>query len=352
MFCFGNACRKLHVALGLVLVSTSVLTPASATPSLVLNLDTQKVLYAEDAGDPWYPASTTKLMTALVTFEALANREVDLETSVVMSPWAMKQDSLKSGVKVGSVMTLQDALYAVLVGSANDVAVALAESVAGSEDAFAQRMNATAQRLGMTASHFVNANGLFEPAQQTSARDLAILASEVYLRFPQYRDVFATSKVLINGVEIKSYNELLTRLPGTVGMKTGFVCSSGRNIVALTDRGGQRFMAIVLGATTGRERSERAAKLLTEAMAGELPPNGQQLKEIANDLHRQPENMRKQVCSSQSAAYEAQQNKRYPMGIGRNKSYLKAAVKHKSHSIRTWKAAVGFSGPIPYPKPK
>ncbi|KZL18769.1 D-alanyl-D-alanine carboxypeptidase DacF precursor [Pseudovibrio axinellae] len=352
MFCFGNERQKLRVALGFVLISTGALIPASATPSLVLNLDTQQVLYAEDAGDPWYPASTTKLMTALVTFEALANKEVFLETSVVMSSRAMRQDSLKSGLEIGSVMTLEDALYAVLVGSANDVAVALAESVAGSEDAFAERMNATAQRLGMTASHFVNANGLFERTQQISARDLAILAREIYLGFPQYRDVFATSKVLIDGVEIKSYNELLTRLPGTVGMKTGFVCSSGRNIVALTDENGQRLLTVVLGATTGRERSERAAKLLTEATNGELSPDGRQLDQIANNLHQQPEDMRKRVCSSQSAAYEVRQNKRYPMGIGRNKSYLKAAAKHKSHSIHTWKVSVGFGGPLPNPKPK
>ncbi len=352
MFCSANTRRKLQAIPGLVLITSTCVTPAVATPSLVLNLDTQQVLYAEDAGDPWYPASTTKLMTALVTFEALASREVDLKTSVVMSPRAMRQDSVKSGLKVGSIMTLEDALYAVLVGSANDVAVALAQSVAGSEDAFVQRMNATAQRLGMTASHFVNANGLFEPGQQTSARDLAILARKIYLDFPQYHDVFATSKVLIDGVEIKSYNELLTRLPGTVGMKTGFVCSSGRNIVALTDRNGYRFMAVVLGATTGRERSERTARLLTQAANGELSADGKQLDEIANNLQRKPEDMRIRVCSSKSASYEAQQNKRYPMGIGRNKSYLKTTAEHKSYSIHTWRASVGFGGPLPYPKPK
>ncbi|SFT94751.1 D-alanyl-D-alanine carboxypeptidase [Pseudovibrio denitrificans] len=352
MFYFGNACRKVHAALGLILISYGSLAPASATPSLLLNLDTQSVLYAEDAGDPWYPASTTKLMTALVTFEALAKREVDLETSVVMSPWAMRQASLKSGLKVGSVMTLQDAIYAVLVGSANDVAVALAESVAGSEEAFVQRMNATARRLGMTASHFANANGLFDATQQTSARDLAVLGREIYLGYPQYHDVFATSKVTIDGKAITSFNELLTRLPGTVGMKTGFVCSSGRNIVALTDRGGQRYMAVVLGATTGRERSERAAKLLTEAMTGELGPNGQQLRDIANDLQQQPEDMRKRLCTSQSKAYEVQQNKRYPMGIGKNKSYLNTRSEHKSYSVRTWKVAIGFGSPLPTPKPQ
>ncbi len=351
MFCARNALRKLPAAFGLTLIASAYVMPAAATPSLVVNLDTQQVLYAEDAGHPWYPASVTKLMTALVTFEALENGEVNLKSPVVMSPKAMSQQSLKSGLKVGSTMTLQDALYAMLVGSANDVAVALAERVANNEASFVLRMNSQAQSLGMTASHFVNANGLFDPAQQTSARDLAILAREIYLRFPQYHEVFTTSEVFIDKEDLTSNNDLLTRLPGTVGMKTGFVCPSGRNIVALTDRDGQRMIAVVLGATTGREVSERAAKLLTEAMNGDLSPNGSNLEDLVNDLQQQPVDMRMRVCSNQSAAYEAEQNKRYPMGIGRNKSYLTASLEPQSHSIRTWQASFGFQAPLPRAKP-
>ena len=144
--------------------------PANATPVLVVDVASRGVLYQEDAGVPWYPASTTKLMTALLTFEALRANTVSLATPVVMTRNATKQAFLESGLTFGRTMTLEDALYATITASANDVAVALAETVGASEPAFVARMNERAAALGMTGTHFASPNGLFSTATSLKQR--------------------------------------------------------------------------------------------------------------------------------------------------------------------------------------
>jgi len=325
--------------------------PVSATPSLVVDMDSLKVLHAEDAGHPWYPASTTKLMTAWVAFQALERGAVTLDTPVVMSKNAVDSPAANSGLGLGRTMRLEDALFAVLAGSANDVAIALAEAVSGSEDAFVARMNEEADKLGMSASRFVNPNGLHDPAQTASARDLAILGLALYERYPQFRRIYRTSEIFIDGKKIQSFNALLTQFPGTAGLKTGFVCASGRNIVAIAEREDERFLAVVLGATTGRERSERAAKLMTEAFGGKLEPVGLDLQDVQNRPELSPEDMRLRLCSTQSAAYEAKQQARYPMGLPGHTSYLSDPADHATHVIATWQTDLQPSVPHPAPKP-
>ncbi|EEE43115.2 D-alanyl-D-alanine carboxypeptidase family protein [Roseibium alexandrii] len=321
------------------------------TPSLVVDLDTGAVLHAEAAGHPWYPASTAKLMTALITFQALERGDVDLSTPVILSHNAMDQSAAYAGLKVGNAMTLEDALYAVLVGSANEVAVALAETVAGTEAAFVDLMNAQADRLGLTATHFTNPNGLFDQKQTVSARDLAVLGRDLFQVYPDYRRMFRTAAVTIDDKELISYNELITRYPGTLGLKTGFVCSAGRNIVAIAERDGKRLLAVVLGATTGRERSERTAKLFDDAFAGNLTANGQALAELPNASETQPEDMRMRLCSNETAAYEAGQNRRYPMGLPGAPSYLKDPVSAPTYSFQTWFVPQPEFVPVPSAKP-
>ncbi|WP_422024176.1 D-alanyl-D-alanine carboxypeptidase family protein [Roseibium sp.] len=321
------------------------------TPSLVVDLDTGAVLHAEVAGDPWYPASTAKLMTALVTFQALKRGDVDLSTPVILSHNAMDQSAAYAGLKVGNAMTLKDALYAVLVGSANEVAVALAETVAGTEAAFVDLMNLEANRLGMTATHFTNPNGLFDRKQTVSARDLAVLGRHLFQKYPRYHEMFRTAAVTIDDKELISYNELITRYPGTLGLKTGFVCSAGRNIVAIAERDGKRLLVVVLGATTGRERSERTARLFDDAFAGNLSANGQTLADLSNALETRPEDMRMRLCSNETAAYEAGQNRRYPMGLPGAPSYLKDPVSAPTYSFQTWFVPQPEFVPVPSAKP-
>src|SRR5690606_2899860 len=159
---------------------------SQAGPSLLLDLDTGKVLAHENAFAPWYPASLTKLMTAYVTYRAIAAGEVTMKSPVRISQRAAKEPPSRMGFKPGSVLTVDSAIKILMVKSANDVSAALAESIAGSSSAFVERMNAEARRLGMSGTHFVNPHGLHADAQVTNAHDLAVLAMTLRNEFPQY----------------------------------------------------------------------------------------------------------------------------------------------------------------------
>lgn len=337
---------------GLVLIASLLAgAPAHATPVLVVDADSQQVLYQEDAGVPWYPASTTKLMTAFVAFEALRSGEVTLTTPVTMTRNATKQAFLESGLTFGRTMTLEDSLFATITASANDVAVALAETVAPDEASFVRRMNEAAVRLGLTGTHFSNANGLSDRNNYTTARDLAILGMEVDRLFPEYRRFFLASAVTIDGKEIKSNNLLLTRFSGTVGMKTGFLCASGRNIVGLATRNGKRVMVVILGATTERERNERSAQYLTQAFDGRLSSDKGSVQNLQNRTDVAPQDMRVRLCTEQSVAYEASRNALYPMGLPGNETYLRDQIPGQVHAISTRPGENPADVPVPIRRP-
>ena len=190
---------------------------AFANPQLLVDMRTGEVLHAEDAGRPWHPASLTKLMTALVTFEAIAAGRVRLDTPVILSANAVKAPPSKVGLPVDTALTMQDALYILIVQSANDVATAIAETVSGSVPKFVTEMNVTASALGMSATHYVNANGLHDPRQVTSARDLAVLALTIRARYPQFAQIFATDTVTLGKPSLRSHNNLLPILPAPRG---------------------------------------------------------------------------------------------------------------------------------------
>jgi D-alanyl-D-alanine carboxypeptidase len=336
-----------HLAFAASLLASSV---ASATPVLVVDTVTRQVLFQEDAGVPWYPASTTKLMTALVVFEALRSGQVTLTTPVMMTRNATKQAFLESGLTYGRTMTLEDALFAALTASANDVAVALAEAVAPDEAIFVQRMNEQATRLGMTGTHFASPNGLFSKTNYSTARDLAILGMEIDKTFPEYARFFQGSAVIIDGKEVKSNNALLTRFSGTVGMKTGFLCASGRNYVGLATRNGKRIMVVMMGATTERERDERAAQFLTQAFNGQLLPSGP-VDTIQNRPEVAPQDMRIRLCTDKSIPYEAEREALYPMGLPGHESFLTDQIPGQVRAITTWQSETANEVPLPTPRP-
>jgi D-alanyl-D-alanine carboxypeptidase len=263
---------------------------------------------------------------------------------------ATKQAFLESGLTFGRTMTLEDALFAALTASANDVAVALAEAVASNEAAFVARMNADAARLGMTATHFASPNGLFNRSNVTTARDLAILGLEVDRVFPEYGRFFQATSVTIDGKEIKSNNALLTRFSGTIGMKTGFLCASGRNYVGLATRNAQRMMIILLGATTERERDERSAYYLTQAFEGRLSAEGR-VEDIQNRPEIAPQDMRIRLCTDKSAAYEAEREALYPMGLPGQETYLRDEIPAQVHVIQTWPSDTAVDVPVPTRRP-
>lgn len=252
-----------HAGLGL-LVGALLTAPSAAVagPALVFEPIKGTVFYSEDPDAPWFPASLTKLMTAYVTFQALKKGEVKPDTKLTCSKNAVSQAPSKLGLPVGGQITVDVGLKVLIVESANDVAVMLAEGVAGSEEAFVARMNEAAQRLGMTRTSFANPNGLPDDRQVTTARDLAKLTRAIIIEFPEYADIFALPSVQVGKRIMRTHNRLLVSFPGADGMKTGFICDSGFNVVASATRDGRRLVAVVLGEPSVATRTDRAANLL------------------------------------------------------------------------------------------
>lgn len=285
--------------------SSSSETEVIRGPYLVADAATGQVIEASDAVRPWYPASTTKLMTIYVAFEAIRAGEITLDTEIKYSKVAAAQPASKMGFKRNATFSLDNALKMMMVKSANDVAVSVAEAVAGSVDAFSERMNAAAADLGMTHSHFVNPHGLPDERQVTSARDMAVLARALLRTFPEHRPYYNIHAIQIGGKVLRNYNRLIDRFPGTTGMKTGFICSSGYNLVASARRDGRELIAVVFGAYGGQLRNEQAAALLHAAFAS---PSKSAESPITLDnvfsgsTYAEPLDMRPYVCGKQRKA--------------------------------------------------
>jgi D-alanyl-D-alanine carboxypeptidase len=270
---------------------------AFAQPALVMDVASGDVLFEDQATDPWYPASLTKLMTVYVALSAVRDHKIALDTPLVVSSRAASQAPSRMGFAPGTQVTLDNALKMLMVKSANDMAVTIAEGVAGSVEAFAEDMNAAAASLGLHHSHFVNPNGLHDPAHVSSARDLALIARALYLTFPEYGGVYGIGSLQLGGETIPTHNTLLGRYPNADGMKTGFTCSSGFNLVASATRNGRRYIAVVLGAPSVAQREVKAAILLDRAFDGVDQPHGavQLLPETSHVAVAAPD-MHEQVC--------------------------------------------------------
>jgi D-alanyl-D-alanine carboxypeptidase len=256
----------------IVLVTALVLAAprlAHAEALLVVEADTGKVLQAENATYPWYPASVTKLMTAYVTLKAVKDGRISLDTLFTVSPVAASQSPSKMGFGPGTQVTVDNALKMMLVKSANDMAVVLAEGVGGSIDGFSAQMNQAAQRLGMTQTSYVNPNGLPADGQITSARDLAILARAIIRDLPEYEYFVHIPAIRYGRRVTQNFNKLIGRYPGADGFKTGFICASGYNLVASATRNGKRLIAVVLGSSSGTMRAVRAAQLLERGFSND-----------------------------------------------------------------------------------
>jgi len=248
--------------IGLATAGLSV-EPARAGPVILVEAASGRVLYAEEQDHQWYPASLTKIMTAYLTFEAIKAGRLKLTDTVVVSEKALEQAPSKLGLPVGTEIGVDVAIRALVVKSANDVAIMLAEKIAGSEEGFVQLMNDTARRLGMTRTQFVNPHGLPVPGQISTARDLARLARAALKDFPEHDAVWGLSEMHIGEQRLRSHNALLRSFEGADGVKTGFICDSGFNVAASASRDGRRLIAVVLGEPSGDDRNLRAASLLS-----------------------------------------------------------------------------------------
>ena len=235
---------------------------AVAGPALLFEATTGKVLYDEDMDHRWHPASLTKIMTAYIVFEELKAGKLKLDSKVVCSKTAKAEPPSKIGLPVGAELTVDTALKALIIKSANDVAVMLAEKVGGTKEAFITRMNRTARRLGMSNTNFVNPNGLPARHQITTARDLAKLSKAVVKEFPQYAHYWTMPSFRLGKRRLSSHNGMLKTFEGSDGLKTGFICDSGFNVVASATRNGTRLIAVVLGEPNSTDRTIRASSLL------------------------------------------------------------------------------------------
>lgn len=254
--------RGADIALTALVAWACCVHEAAAGSAVVFDLDEGHVLYAEDLDAPWYPASLTKMMTTYVALTAIRDKRATKDTKIFMSPTAFRQPPTRLGLKVGKDITLGEALTALMMRSANDLAVAIAETLGGDEVSFVKEMNQTAARLGMMHTHFLNPHGLPSEQQVTTARDMGLLAQSLLRDFPEEVPLYAMTQATVGKVSIGTHNSLLTAFPGADGIKTGYTCASGYNLAASATRNGRKLIAIVLGEGSNAARTARAAALL------------------------------------------------------------------------------------------
>ncbi len=230
--------------------------------AIVMDARSGEILYNERADSLRYPASVTKVMTLYLTFEALASGRLHLNDTITVSPLAASQPATKLGLRAGETISVEEAMNAMAVHSANDMAVAISERIGGTESRFAEMMTLKAQQLGMTNTRYVNANGLPDNRQITSARDLAILTRAVLRDYPQYYHFFSQEQFSYHGRTYANTNHLLGKMPGVDGLKTGFTNAAGFNLAASAMRNGHRLIAVVMGGSSGSMRNANVEGLL------------------------------------------------------------------------------------------
>lgn len=269
---------------------------AVTAPILVVDVGSGKVIYSQAPTDPWYPASITKLMTTYVALDLVRQGKVSLDSMITISAAAASEPPSKMGFKPGTQLTLDNALKIIMVKSANDIAYAIGENLGGSIEGFADLMNETAQRIGMRDSRWTNPNGLPDPRQWTSARDMAVLARALIRDFPDSHDLFSISAIQFGRAVMANHNGLLGRYPGADGMKTGFICSGGFNVVATASRNGRRVITVVMGQPSPRERDVKAADLFDYAFTQSAGWTSPTLDALPASALGAPPDMRPFVC--------------------------------------------------------
>ena len=271
-------------------------------PSLLFDPFSGEVISQNRAGEPWYPASLTKLMTGYVIFKKIRDGKMRLDQEIPISELAHSQPASHTGLPAGKMVTVDFALQAMLVYSANDMAYVLAEGASGSVEKFAADMNETARSLDLPATHFVNPNGLFDPRHISSARDLGEIAAVIVNQFPEYLHYFSQEAVVVGKRRLANHNSLIRLMPEAVGMKTGFVCNSGYNLVGSAIRGGRQLVSVVLGARSGAMRVKASRAMLDEGFNALGQPAHAKLGDIADQAFGSivPADMTTTVCKKKA----------------------------------------------------
>ena len=254
------------IAAGLSLPAGSA-SANSRYGAIVIDAVSGEVLHQEHANRPLYPASLTKMMTLYMVFKALEDGSLTLDQRIGISRKAAGQAPSRLGLSPGSTIRVEDAIYALVTKSANDIATAVAEAIGGTEFQFAQQMTREARRLGMSNTTFQNASGLPHRRQVSTPLDMALLSQALIRNYPQYYHYFDTQRWSFNGRTYRNHNELLRSYDGMDGLKTGYIRASGYNLAASAVRGRLRLVAVVFGGRTSRSRNAAVASLLDQAFA-------------------------------------------------------------------------------------
>lgn len=241
--------------------------------AIVIDGYTGKVVFSRNADNARYPASLTKIMTLYMVFEELEAGRLSLDTRMKVSRRAQGQAPSKLGLKAGQYIRVDDAIKALVTKSANDVATVVAEHIGGTESAFARKMTAKARELGMRRTRFMNASGLPNTRQKTTARDMAKLGQRIREDFPEYYDYFQTERFSWRGRTYSNHNNLLGKYGGTVGIKTGYTRASGFNLTAAVERDGKYLIGVVMGGRKARSRDNHMVKILDDAWNRVQPGN-------------------------------------------------------------------------------
>jgi len=245
--------------------------PPTRYSALVVDASSGDTLYQANATAVRYPASLTKMMTLYLLFEALEQGRVSKTSEIPVSSFAARQPPSKIGIRTGQTIDVESAILALTVKSGNDCAVAVAEYLGGTEAQFAAQMTARARSLGMTGTVFRNASGLPDPEQRTTARDMAILGMSLRSRFPQHFHYFSERDFAYRGRTVRGHNDLLGRVEGVDGIKTGYIKASGYNIVTSVQRGSRRLIIVVMGASSARARNDHVEELIERHIRPKAP---------------------------------------------------------------------------------
>ena len=253
---------KLSVFILFILSSTSLLAKKAA---IIIDYDSKEVLFEVNADTPNFPASLTKIMTLYIAFDYLHKKQLSWKTKLKVSRTAASRSASKLYLKEGSIISVEDAVMALIVKSANDVATVIAEHISGNEREFAKLMTRYARKIGMNNTTFKNASGLPNRAQLTTARDIAKLSYSMISNFPEEYKLFSQEKFTWKGKKYKTHNRLMQSYEGGDGIKTGYIRASGFQLAFSAVRQNKRLIGIYFGGDTGKQRDQRLAFLMNKS---------------------------------------------------------------------------------------
>ena len=262
--------KERFVVLVVLLLLFSLANPAQANPrhaAIAVDANTGEVLHTSNADASRYPASLTKMMTLYMLFEAIEQRKLNLGSRLRVSAHAAAMPSTNINLRSGDTISVREAIPALIVRSANDVAAVVAEALGGTESNFGRMMTDKARKLGMRSTTFRNASGLPNNEQKTTARDLATLSSRLIKDFPQHYHYFSTQSFSYKGVTYNTHNRMVRNTKGVDGLKTGFIRASGFNVATSAKRGNRRVIAVVMGGQTAVTRDQQMAQLLDRSFS-------------------------------------------------------------------------------------